>query len=47
MKNNVAAKLQQELDRITFIAKRKFDRMSPEQQQQVLENIQNMFQYKE
>jgi len=46
MNKNIVDKVQKELDRIAFIAKRKYDRMNSEEQNQVIENIKNIFDYK-
>ena len=40
--NNIAAQIQSEMERLIFVAKRKYERMTPEEQQAFQERIKNM-----
>lgn len=42
---NIAAEIQKEMDKLAFLAKRKYDRMSPEQQEKMVATIKSMFDY--
>lgn len=39
---NIAAQIQSEMERLIFVAKRKYERMTPEEQQAFQERIKNM-----
>jgi hypothetical protein len=42
MNTNIAAQIEQEMERLIFMAKRKYERMSPEEQERFKENVKNM-----